>query len=443
MTGAPGTTEHPTRFDFPAGQYLAVTARLALDTGGQTAMFLLRSRVFAARAGIAPTLVSFDDQPDYPHIRRQLLARGLVAPSTVVVNLHEWLRNEPPELAADDAETLPETTGSTVQHVPHPDGTRHLTTHLDADGERVVTDHLRADGSVYLRQGPDGIVLADRCNRVLRRFPGTGALRRWWLPKLFDQRRVPVFVLSDSRFATRQLLGLSGHKRVRLIHVVHNIHVQEPYTWDSPVHPTHLPVLEAADRLAALVTLTERQRDDIAARFGPSSTTHVVPNPIDTTTTSPIDPGKPREPMRFVMVGRLERQKRTMDAVRAFATVVTREPGATLDVYGDGSRRAELEQEIECLGLGAAVRLRGHVPRAKDELRSATAMLLTSRFEGYPLVVLEALDAGCPVIAYDIAYGPREQITDGVSGFLVPPGTPTRSPTGWCDWPATRSWWPG
>ncbi|GAA3634159.1 hypothetical protein GCM10022223_60610 [Kineosporia mesophila] len=408
-------------FDFPDGQYLAVTVRLALDTGGQTAMFLLRSRLFAERAGIVPTLVSFDDQPDYPRIRAELAARGSVAPSTVIVNLFEWFRNERTPLAADDAALLPPVPGLKAHDVPHPDGTVHLTAYRSRDGSDVVTDHRRADGSVYLRQGPDGVVLCDRRGRVVREFSGVGALRRWWLTGLFDdQPRRPVIIMSDSRFATRQLVPLTNRRRVRLIHVVHNIHVQEPYQWDSPVHPTHLPVIEAIPRLHALVMLTERQRDEIAARFGAMDNVHVIPNPIDHRPGSdrPLD----RHHADFVMLGRLEKQKRLEDAVVAFAKVVTQQPQATLTIYGEGSQRAELEKLVGKLGLRASVRLPGHDPAAKDYLRSATALLLTSRFEGYPLVVLEALDRGCPVIAYDIAYGPREQIADGESGYLVPAG---------------------
>ena len=47
---------------------------------------------------------------------------------------------------------------------------------------------------------------------------------------------------------------------------------------------------------------------------------------------------------------------------------------------------------------------------------------MTSAFEGYPLSTLESMSRGCPVVSYDIKYGPREQITDGVDGFLVPAG---------------------
>jgi poly(glycerol-phosphate) alpha-glucosyltransferase len=122
------------------------------------------------------------------------------------------------------------------------------------------------------------------------------------------------------------------------------------------------------------------------------------------------------------MLGRLTPQKRFEDAVQAFARVAATEPGATLDIYGDGEQWTLVEQQIRHAGLENVVRLRGFDPQAKERLAEATALLLTSRFEGYPLVVLEALRRGCPVIAYDIAYGPREQLTDGENGFLVRPG---------------------
>ena len=51
---------------------------------------------------------------------------------------------------------------------------------------------------------------------------------------------------------------------------------------------------------------------------------------------------------------------------------------------------------------------------------------MTSEYEGYPLSTLEAMSQGCPVVSYDVRYGPREQITDGVDGFVVPEGDQAR-----------------
>ncbi len=115
------------------------------------------------------------------------------------------------------------------------------------------------------------------------------------------------------------------------------------------------------------------------------------------------------------------------------------EPEARLDIYGDGSTRGVVEAEITKLGLEKSVILHGFDPRARDTLWTATGFLMTSRFEGYPLATLEAMSHGCPVISYDIKYGPREQISHGVDGFLVKRGDTRTWPTMSSSSSATRS----
>jgi poly(glycerol-phosphate) alpha-glucosyltransferase len=122
------------------------------------------------------------------------------------------------------------------------------------------------------------------------------------------------------------------------------------------------------------------------------------------------------------VVARLENQKKLTHAIRAFARVREQVPTARMDIYGKGASAQVLQREIDRLGLHEAVTLKGHDPHARDALWSASAFLMTSAYEGYPLSTLESMSHGCPVVSYDIKYGPREQITDGVDGFLVPSG---------------------
>jgi poly(glycerol-phosphate) alpha-glucosyltransferase len=146
----------------------------------------------------------------------------------------------------------------------------------------------------------------------------------------------------------------------------------------------------------------------------------VVPNPVD---LPPLPPEPPaRDPHRVVILARLEPQKRLQDAIAAFEKVVRAVPEARLDIFGDGSRRDALQEEIDRRGLGGRVTLRGFDPDARDALWASSAFVLSSSFEGYPLSTLESMARGCPAVSYDIKYGPREQITDGVDGFLIPRG---------------------
>jgi poly(glycerol-phosphate) alpha-glucosyltransferase len=80
-----------------------------------------------------------------------------------------------------------------------------------------------------------------------------------------------------------------------------------------------------------------------------------------------------------------------------------------------------LRESLEALA-GDGVTFRGHVDDASEELDTASALLLTSRYEGQSLAVTEALAHGCPAIAYDVHYGPGELIAEGRTGHLVPAG---------------------
>jgi glycosyltransferase involved in cell wall biosynthesis len=93
-----------------------------------------------------------------------------------------------------------------------------------------------------------------------------------------------------------------------------------------------------------------------------------------------------------------------------------------LRVAGEGPERARLEGLIRALGLEGRVSLLGALEDPFAEMRRATAFLMASEHEGFPVVLIEAMACGCPVVAFDCDFGPREAIRDGIEGFLVRPG---------------------
>ena len=88
-------------------------------------------------------------------------------------------------------------------------------------------------------------------------------------------------------------------------------------------------------------------------------------------------------------------------------------------MYGDGPEHGALQGLIDELGLDAHVVLRGLTDDPGHELDAASVFLSTSAFEGQGLSIAEALVHGCPVVAYDVRYGPRDLLADG-GGVLVP-----------------------
>lgn len=410
----------------PSGVYLSVSGLVRERFGGQTRALLLRNRYFCQHAGIDTTIVTFDSQPVYPLERERLIERGELVPGMRLLNLFESYRNSDLVTGPPLADALPDLCHLREVDVAHPDGTIDYTGYQEPETVvEIIRDYRRADGSVYARvPGPGAgahtlpFVLADRASRPVHTWSNRGGWGQHWLQALAgDADR--VFVISDSRQALAPLMPMPDD-RFYVLHLMHNIHLRGARQWNSAIVPSYGWLLNHIGDLDGLVTLTARQGSDLKQRYGGRNNMFVVANPV--TLPPRPDPLPDREPATFAIVSRFEGQKRLDQAVRAFALVVADRPHAKLNIYGRGALQSSIETLIDELGVGDNITLMGWNPHARDTLWTAAGFLMTSDFEGYPLATLESFSRGCPVISYDIKYGPREQISEGVDGFLVPRG---------------------
>jgi glycosyltransferase involved in cell wall biosynthesis len=127
-----------------------------------------------------------------------------------------------------------------------------------------------------------------------------------------------------------------------------------------------------------------------------------------------------REAGPIVTVGRLVGQKNHDLFLRAAAALAQQGTAVRFAIAGDGPLRATLETTARRLGIGEQVEFLGERSDIENVLRGASQFWLTSRWEGMPNVVLEAMASGVPVLATDVG-GVRELIRDGVDGFVLPP----------------------
>ena len=130
--------------------------------------------------------------------------------------------------------------------------------------------------------------------------------------------------------------------------------------------------------------------------------------------------GAGRPPV-LVAVGRLQQQKDYPMLIRAFAQV-RRGRAARLVILGEGRERSKLELLVEELGLEQDVSLPGFVENPYAYMSQASLFVLSSKWEGLPTVLVEALCCGTPAVATDCPSGPREILKDGQYGQLVPVG---------------------
>ncbi|MEA3278429.1 MAG: glycosyltransferase [Pseudomonadota bacterium] len=184
-------------------------------------------------------------------------------------------------------------------------------------------------------------------------------------------------------------------------------------------------------RAAGLITVSEGVADDFVAQTGVSrDKVNVIYNPIvdpvfEERMCEPADHPWFRDagPPVILGVGRLTAQKDFATLVAAFALVRQRRPCRLL-IIGEGEEQERLGQLAAMLGVGELVDLAGFKPNPLPYMRAARLLVMSSRWEGFGNVLVEALYCGTPVVSTDCPHGPREVLADGRYGRLVSVGDP-------------------
>ncbi len=124
---------------------------------------------------------------------------------------------------------------------------------------------------------------------------------------------------------------------------------------------------------------------------------------------------------RVMAAGRLSYEKNFSELIHIWAKLTTKYPDWTLDIFGDGRQRETLQKQIEDLNLINVVKLHHSTSSIEDEYLKSSIFVMTSHYEGMPMVLLEAQGIGLPIVSYACQCGPRDIITDEVNGFLIKP----------------------
>lgn len=246
------------------------------------------------------------------------------------------------------------------------------------------------------------------------------------LRRLIRTERPDVLVstMIDANIVAGLAALSSGARRPRLIVRETNSH-RASGAISAPRRLAAGWVYRRADRVVALSRgVADELRADYRLRCARVATIH---NPVDieaiarsAKTARALSAAERRDrPALVVAAGRLTHQKGFDLLIEAFAAIET---GAELAILGDGPDRRALEKQAAERGISDRVRLAGFVDNPAEWFARADLFVLSSRWEGFGHVMVEAMAAGTPVVAFDCPYGPADIIRDGETGRLVPNG---------------------
>ena len=256
-----------------------------------------------------------------------------------------------------------------------------------------------------------GMINTSRCRAFLQKLYYPDSLLNEWVNRLRHSDLDIIIAISGNN---TMLLGL-----------IQPLITQKTIGWEHSSYEGYFNRRTGAfkNRLATYVSCARRLNqivvlnDDIQSKFNQCaiSNTTVISNPRSFSMAQKASMSN----HTFITCGRIEAEKGYFDLVRAFHQVHQSFPDWKLIIVGGGSLQRKLEKLVSHLKLSAFITVTGYVKNVQSYLLQASVYVITSRWEGFPMSITEALEAGLPVIGYDIP-ALKPLITPQEEGIIVP-----------------------
>lgn len=230
-------------------------------------------------------------------------------------------------------------------------------------------------------------------------------------------KRLKPRIIHTHRYCMQYVLPASKGMGLKLIHTVHNVAEKE-----VPARIQFMQRRAFKTQAATPVAINETVRCSIGRLYGLSEDDiPLVYNGVPNYEPSPVAtiPGNPAA-FTFLTIGRAEAQKNQMALIRAFVRFHDRYSATKLLIIGDGHLSADIAFEIKSANADSFIFQLGALPNARDYCYAVDAFVLPSLYEGMPMTLVEAMQAGLPVLASRRG-GSVDMVSDGVTGYFCEP----------------------
>ncbi|MFB2003506.1 glycosyltransferase [Staphylococcus warneri] len=244
--------------------------------------------------------------------------------------------------------------------------------------------------------------------KVYQTFSDDKAFAQYYFEHKFKDGDI---VFSDARLLDDPLLAQSHHTRNIL--VLHSSHLS-----GTQIKKSFQYAFEHKENVEKFIVLTQQQKVDIQDMYPiPDKQFAVIPHFIETNKS--IDNENVED--RFVFIGRFSKEKQLDHLLKAYIEFLKSGHQTKLALYGrdEDNQKAMMQDIIDANQLNSQVTIHKYTSSPLAEFKKSKASLLTSSYEGFGLTIMESISMGCPVIAYDVRYGPNEIIDHAKNGYLV------------------------
>lgn len=228
-----------------------------------------------------------------------------------------------------------------------------------------------------------------------------------------QKNKIEVLICAGEIYYIPCALALMGLKTKLVCWEHSNVSVQDEHKFQNICRRVGA---RCADEI---VTLTQTDCEMYKKKYGVTNCQYIY-NPVDDRLINDVH--YQHDSRKVISVGRLCYQKNFNEMIEIAKEILPKHPEWHWDVYGDGEEREALQRKIDEYNLSGQLTLKGNVANLYELYRDYSFLVMTSRFEGFPMTLLESTAQGIPAIAYDVLTGPNEIIVDGKNGYLIPNG---------------------